>query len=365
MAKPAKVVKKEIKTVLHHAFEEMGGISKEDWIASYDKFLAEFQKSDKDGDGLVDRSEWKDEYGGDEAFDAYDLNGDGTMDQAEFAHARETEGTLRELDADGDGKISREEWIAMYGNAVGYDEYDLDGDGIIDANEFRKAKSAEFEFGRLDKDGDGVVSLEEWIAKYGSADGFYEMDLDGDGMIDAAEFRQVKTKQMAERKFQADEDRDLGIRHDAWVERYGNDKAFVPSRAAAAQNSVPQSAVAGASSRSWRHEPVPCNARQAPCSAAEQLRQLQMANIQLQHHFVDPGHVLRDNFPGRSRAYGSVAYDRNIDSRFHSLNRIYADDGKMHRSAGMQMYTRGFVRPFKEVLATKGPEVREMFHPLL
>ena len=33
--------------------------------------------------------------------------------------------------------------------------------------------------------------------------------------------------------------------------------------------------------------------------------------------------------------------------------------------AGRQMYTRGFVRPFKEVLATKGPEVREMFHPLL
>ena len=104
------------------------------------QFLAEFQKTDKDGDGLIDRSEWKDEFGDDEAFDAYDLNGDGDaaalicliaallcliaallcliaaslshcicaslcltvagcMDQAEFTHARETEGKLRKLDA--------------------------------------------------------------------------------------------------------------------------------------------------------------------------------------------------------------------------------------------------------------------------
>merc|ERR1740117_341794 len=98
----AKPIKKEIKSALNHAFEGGGpGVSREDWMASYDKFLAEFQKADANNDGVLDRKEWTEEFGNDDAYDQYDLNGDGVIDADEYAMMKHTEKSLRTLDADG------------------------------------------------------------------------------------------------------------------------------------------------------------------------------------------------------------------------------------------------------------------------
>ena len=47
----------------------------------------------------LDRKEWTDKFGNDDAYDQYDLNGDGVIDADEYAMMKHTEKTLHTLDA--------------------------------------------------------------------------------------------------------------------------------------------------------------------------------------------------------------------------------------------------------------------------
>jgi len=208
--------KQQLKAILR---EEQGAFTREEWMATYDKFMEEFRDADTNNDGCLSADEWIAKYGSIEGFDAYDLNGDGIIDADEFSMGKQVEKDFTELDADGDGRITREEWIAKYGSDAGFDQYDLDGDGIVDADEFRKIKSSEIEFARLDKDGDGIITRDEWYAKYGNYDGFDKYDLDGDGVIDGQEFSKSRVAQIDFRRMDADRDGELTrtVTRDEWT----------------------------------------------------------------------------------------------------------------------------------------------------
>merc|ERR1712166_704862 len=183
--------KEEIKDILSRRHKH---ISREDWIASYDSFMQEFDKMDTNNDGEVDRAEWIALHGNDDGFDCYDMDDSNTMDMLDYRVGHLIEGDLARIDSNNDGKITKEEWIARYGNEDGFDRFDLNGDGFVDAYEFVKMKYAKVSFNQLDTDRDGKVTKEEWIARHGSLDGFDTYDLNGDGVLTQDEFNHVITE---------------------------------------------------------------------------------------------------------------------------------------------------------------------------
>ena len=114
----------------------------------------------------------------------YDTNGDGVVDRAEWKAAQEAR--FKQLDTNKDGKLSQDELFART-PAV--------GNSVLPTDRQVQRQSSYFQL--LDTDKDGFVSFAEFMAQ---ADrNFARCDLNKDGRIDTAECRQALQRTRAQR----------------------------------------------------------------------------------------------------------------------------------------------------------------------
>ena len=134
---------------------------------------------DKNGDGLVDRSEAAAHPRLAKHFDSIDGNKDGTLSTDEMKQARMTRrasgkhnghrghrgmGMGMKLDVDKDGRISRAEAAAQPKFAARFDTMDVNKDGFVDRVDFqaRRAQRRNDCFDKADTDRDGKLSRDEF-----------------------------------------------------------------------------------------------------------------------------------------------------------------------------------------------------------
>lgn len=124
---------------------------------------------DKNGDGVIDRSEAAAAPRLAEHFDQIDTNKDGKLSADERAQARrgmghERHGKWKALDTDKDGRVSRAEAAADPKLSERFAELDTDKNGYLDREDFRaRAEQRQAEcFVKADADKDGKLSPEEF-----------------------------------------------------------------------------------------------------------------------------------------------------------------------------------------------------------
>jgi Ca2+-binding EF-hand superfamily protein len=162
---------------------------------------------DRNGDGVITRSEWR---GNDRSFEVHDRNRDGVLSGTEATSAIEapdlergesvdrarltdwTERRFRDLDANDDGRVTQAEWRYEEDQ---FRRADRNGDGRLVLSEFlgeatgtsgRTAGGlADARFAELDDNRDGIISRSEW---QGVRAAFADRDANGDGVITRPEF---------------------------------------------------------------------------------------------------------------------------------------------------------------------------------
>jgi Ca2+-binding EF-hand superfamily protein len=151
-----------------------------------------FKGMDRDGDGVITRSEWR---GNLQSFRQHDRNNDGVLsgDEVWVGDAdAETQGlpaVFARADRNNDRLLSRDEW---YGDLQTFERVDRNDDGRISLPEFlgddvSGTSGVAQPFNELDRNRNGVITLNEWTA---SRAAFRELDADNDGVITRTEYRQ-------------------------------------------------------------------------------------------------------------------------------------------------------------------------------
>jgi Ca2+-binding EF-hand superfamily protein len=131
-----------------------------------------FARLDKNGDGVIDRSEAAANPRLAQRFDALDKNHDGKLTPDEFPrHGRPGErgghgGMMAKLDTNKDGRISREEANADPKFAARFAEMDVNKDGFVDRADFelRAKQHRDAWFAKADTNKDGMLSRAEFDA---------------------------------------------------------------------------------------------------------------------------------------------------------------------------------------------------------
>lgn len=161
-----------------------------------DRMEARFSQMDRNRDGVVSRSEWRDST----SFRTVDRNNDGVVTLREYLNAPvvyeqpygydQTSGgatsVFGDLDRNGNGFIERREWPY---DLTQFDAMDRNGDGRLAPYEYDRTRATtrgtDQEFRRLDLNGDGVITRREWT---GSALTFDNYDRNRDGVVSRDEF---------------------------------------------------------------------------------------------------------------------------------------------------------------------------------
>ena len=163
-----------------------------------------FQGMDRDGDGVITRTEWR---GSIQSFRQHDRNNDGVLSGNEVwvpsgqqdpffgdrnVDQRSLTTAFRRADLNNDGVIDRDEW---YGDLATFERVDRNNDGRINRSEFlgegtvgegTVGTSGFATFNELDRNGNGVVTANEWI---GTRADFNILDTDNDGVVTRAEYQ--------------------------------------------------------------------------------------------------------------------------------------------------------------------------------
>ena len=114
-----------------------------------------FRFQDRNGDGFVDRGEFRRARAA--RFDRMDANRDGKVTVTEFSQQRA--GDRRRLAVLTTSPKSAPEMLEAAAEQA-YRELDRDGDGAVTRAEFMEAGEARF--AQTDRDGDGRISRDEW-----------------------------------------------------------------------------------------------------------------------------------------------------------------------------------------------------------
>jgi Ca2+-binding EF-hand superfamily protein len=146
-----------------------------------------FAAMDRNGDGRVNRGEWR---GSRAEFVQADRNGDNMISRAEFmnldaGYVDDNVGDFNALDDNRDGRIERFEWS---GTRAAFNRMDVNNDGVLSRRELAASDavpaSAE-SFDLLDANNNGVISRGEWRTGLGR---FTQYDVNRDGVISRREF---------------------------------------------------------------------------------------------------------------------------------------------------------------------------------
>ncbi|KAB7764617.1 EF-hand domain-containing protein [Xanthomonas maliensis] len=128
-------------------------------------------KLDKNGDGMIDRSEAAADPALAARFDALDTNKDGKLSPDErphrWGHGRGgPDAWFAKLDVNKDGRISRQEAQADPAFAKRFDRMDLNKDGYVDRTDrqLRMQQQRDAWFAKADTDKDGKLSKAEFDA---------------------------------------------------------------------------------------------------------------------------------------------------------------------------------------------------------
>jgi len=97
-------------------------------------------------------------YGSGDDFGGLDRDKSGTLEKAEIEDSAPE--ILKKHDLNGDGALDRAEFKAAGGTAARFDEIDRAKNGRIDPDEFRRAASKRFE--QIDIDRNGRIDGQEW-----------------------------------------------------------------------------------------------------------------------------------------------------------------------------------------------------------
>ncbi|MHC4731710.1 MAG: EF-hand domain-containing protein [Planctomycetota bacterium] len=189
------------------------------------QFVRRMQQWDENGDGVIEREEWK---GSEPLFARLDADQDGKISQKEarkFAEEagrrwnnRVSDAAFNRFDENGDGKIAAEEWKSR---PELFARFDVNGDGFITRGELtpkgprggRRAKMYDARSGKdsaaflakFDKNRDGKVSKEECPHERR----FAEIDADGDGTLSETEIKDAMDKRQREEAYDLFERLDL------------------------------------------------------------------------------------------------------------------------------------------------------------
>jgi Ca2+-binding EF-hand superfamily protein len=144
---------------------------------------ARFDGFDRDGDGTLTRSEWRDA----PAFTQADRNRNNQVTLWEFTNSSATDPTqlsFDEMDRNNDGMLSRREWHAEPGAFAAADRND---DGLVTLREFLNGAADDQgqRFRTMDRNRDGFVTRGEWA---GSANAFTLRDRNRDGRVSRTEY---------------------------------------------------------------------------------------------------------------------------------------------------------------------------------
>jgi Ca2+-binding EF-hand superfamily protein len=153
-----------------------------------------YREMDKDGDGVITRTEWR---GSAQSFRTHDTNRDGVLSGSEIwvgrgrgSNGSDIDAEFTRADRNNDGVIAPSEWRI---DPDVFDRLDRNNDGVLtrgelvgDIDEVEGQVPDRPTFAQMDRNNNGVITSGEWTLPN---EEFRALDTDGDGVLTAREYR--------------------------------------------------------------------------------------------------------------------------------------------------------------------------------